>query len=289
MTGARFLGRVGSAVCCATSALEHRHFPICEMNPMRAFAFSSTSRRMMAAGVAVVATMSAACSDAVTEPTPVASVPAAASPIEIVPIFFKTVTLNVVDVDGNLLTESAVVKFWTSPTDSIVLVDNGQKDLDPALGKVKVVLVSSASYKACTWGWTINYMAEKNPSTYPTCSNGVVNGSKVDFGNLHMRRKPRIAFQTQAKNGSVITGASITMTPPNGFIQYTVADGGASPLDYDTTVNGEIHFRSSAGAGVHAWCEATAPRGYALTSPSCGTLDAKFEGEYTIVLKHKAL
>ena len=256
---------------------------------MRSLTFSSTSRRVTVAGVAVLATMSAACSDAVTEPNAIVHVPSAASPIEIQPIFFKTATLNVVDVGGNLLTESAVVRFWTSPTDSIVVVDNGQQDLDPTLGKVKALLVSSASYKACTWGWTINYMAEKSPLTYPTCSTGVVNGSKVDFGDLHMRRKPRIAFHTQTKNGSVITGASITMSPPNGFQQYTVADGGASPVDYDNTVNGAIQFKSSAGAGLHSWCEATAPRGYAFTSPSCGTLDAKFEGEYTIVLKHKAL
>jgi hypothetical protein len=256
---------------------------------MRGFTFSSTSRRVMAAGVSILATMSAACSDAVTEPKSVVNVPTAASPIQIQPIFFKTATLNVVDVGGNLLSESAVVKFWTSPTDSIVFADNAQQDLDPTLGKVKVMLLSSASYKACSWGWTINYMAEKNPVTYPTCSNGVVNGNTVDFGSVYMRRKPRIAFYTQTKNGSVLTGASIKMTPPNGFIQYTVADGGASPLDYDKTVNGAIQFKSSAGAGVHSWCEVVAPIGYAFTSPSCGTLDAKFEGEYAIVLKHKAL
>ena len=256
---------------------------------MRGLTFSSTSRRVMAAGVALLATTSAACSDAVTEPKPVVRVPTAASPIEIQPIFFKTATVNVIDVNGNPLPENAVVKFWTSPTDSVVLVDNAQQDLDPTLGKVKVLLIGSASYKACTWGWTINYMAEKNPVTYPTCSNGVINGSAVDFGSLYMRRKPRIAFYTQSKNGSVIMGASIKMTPPNGFIQYTVADGGASPLDYDKTVNGAIQFKSSAGAGVHTWCEAVAPVGYAFTSPTCGTLDAKFEGEYAIVLKHKAL
>ena len=256
---------------------------------MRGLTFSSSRRRATVAGVAGLAMISAACSDAVTEPTPVVRAPAAASPIELQPIFFKTATLNVVDVGGALLTESAVVKFWTSPTDSIVVVDNAQQDLDPTLGKVKVMLVGSATYKACTWGWTINYMAEKNPQTYPTCSNGVVNGSKVDFGNLHMRRKPRIAFYTQTQNGSVISGASVTMTPPNGFMQYTVADGGSSPLDYDKTINGAIQIKSAAGAGVHSWCEAIAPVGYAFTSPSCGTLDAKFEGEYAIVLKHKAL
>ena len=257
---------------------------------MRSFAFSSMSRHAMAAGVVALATMSAACSDAVTEPKPLVSVPASpSSDIIIEPVFFKTATLNIVDVGGNLLTESAVVRFWTSPTDSTVVVDNSPQDLDPVLGKVKAVLISTAYYKACTWGWTINYMAEKNPTTYPTCSNGVVNGSKIDFGNLHMRRKARIAFHTQTKNGTVITGAAIRMTPPNGFIQYTVADGGASPVDYDATVNGVIQFKSSAGAGVHAWCEANAPRGYAFANPSCGTLDAKFEGVYTIVLKHKAL
>ena len=57
---------------------------------MRGFTFSSTSRRAMAAGVAVLATMSAACSDAVTEPKSVVNVPAATSPIVIQPIFFKT-------------------------------------------------------------------------------------------------------------------------------------------------------------------------------------------------------
>lgn len=256
---------------------------------MRGFTFSSTSRRSMAAGVAVLATMSAACSDTVTEPKSVVDVPAAASPIQLQPVFVKTATLKVIDVGGNLLTENAVVKFWTSPTDSVVLIDNAPQDLDPTVGKVKVLLVNSASYKACSWGWTINYMAEKNAVTYPTCRNGVIRASTVDFGSVYMRRKPRIAFYTQTKNGSVLSGAAVSMTPPNGFVPYTVADGGASPLDYDNTVNGAIQFKSAAGAGVHSWCEAIAPVGYAFANPSCGTLDAKFEGEYAIVLKHKAL
>lgn len=144
-------------------------------------------------------------------------VPGAASRIQLQPVFVKTVTLKVIDVGGNLLTENAVVKFWTSPTDSVVLIDNAPQDLDPTGGKV------------------------------------------------------------------------VSMTPPNGFVPYTVADGGASPLDYDNTVNGAIQFRSAAGAGVHSWCETVAPVGYAFANPGCGTLDAKFEGEYAIVLKHKAL
>jgi hypothetical protein len=253
---------------------------------MRTLTFSSGNRRAMSAAVAVLATMTTACSDAVTEPKPVVTVPAAASPNI---ILLKTATLSIVDVAGNPLTERAVVKFWTSPTDSIVFVDNMQQDLDPTIGKVKVALVSSAGYKACSWGWTINYMAEQNPQVYPTCKTGVINGNTVDFGKVYMRRKPRIAFYTQSKNGSLIPGATIQMTPPNGFIQYSVADGAASPIDYDNALNGVIQFKSSAGAGVHNWCETVAPVGYALTSPTCGTLDAKFEQEYAIVLKHKAL
>jgi hypothetical protein len=132
-------------------------------------------------------------------------------------------------------------------------------------------------------------MSEKNPAVYPTCRAGVVIGSTVDFGSVYMRRKPRIGFYTQTKNGTVIPGATISMSPPNGFIPYAVADGGASPLDYDQAVNGAIQFKSSAGAGVHSWCETVAPAGYAVTTPTCGTLDAKFEQEYAIVLKHKAL
>jgi hypothetical protein len=287
MTGAGFLGRAGS-----TGALRDlgAHTPPSNLRDktMRGHTFSSTSRRAMAAGVALLATMSAACSDTVTEPEPV-DIPAAASRIQIQPVLVKTATLNVIDVGGSLLTENAIVKFWTSPTDSVVLIDNAPQDLDPTVGKVKVLLVNSAAYKACSWGWTVNYMAEKNPVTYPTCSNGVIRGNAVAFGSVYMRRKPRIAFYTQAKNGSVLSGASVKMTPPNGFVPYTVADGGASPLDYDNTVNGVIQFKSSAGAGVHSWCEVIAPVGYALANPSCGTLDAKFEGEYAIVLKHKAL
>lgn len=253
---------------------------------MRGFAFSSTNRRAITAGVAVLATISTACSDAVTEPKTAVNVPTAASASI---ILLKTATLSILDVTGTPLSEAAVVKVWTSPTDSLVFTDNAQQDLDPALGKVKVALVSSASYKACSWGWTINYMAEQNPQVYPTCKTGVVNGNTVNFGSVYMRRKPRIAFYTQTKNGTLIPGATIQMTPPNGFMPYSVTDGAASPRDYDLTVNGVIQFKSSAGAGVHAWCETVAPVGYALPSPNCGTLDAKFEQEYAIVLKHKAL
>jgi hypothetical protein len=254
---------------------------------MRGLTFSSTSRRVMAAGVALLATTSAACSDAVTEPRPVVDVPAAASGI-ILPQL-KYATVNIVDVWGSALTESAVVRFFTSPTDSLQVVDNSPQDLDPALGKVKVVLASSASYKACAWGWTINYMAEANPQVYPKCSTAVAVGGSVSFGNIHMRRKPRIAFYTQTKSGALLPGATVTVNLPNGFPVLAVADGGQSPLDYDGSVNGVIQLKSAAGAGVHSWCETVAPVGYALASPSCGTLTAQFEGQYAIVLKHKAL
>ena len=256
---------------------------------MRGLTFTSTSRRVMAAGVSLLATTSAACSDAVTEPKPVVNVPAAASGI-ILPQL-KYATVNLIDVWGNSINEKAVVRFWTSPTDSVQVLDNAPQDLDPTIGKVKVTLVSSASYKACAHGWTVSYMAEKDPQVYPKCSTAVAIGGTVNFGNVYMRRKPKIAFYTQTKNGAPLPGATVSMSYPNGFPQVTVADGGQSPapLDYDGAVNGVILFMSAAGAGVHSWCETVAPVGYALASPSCGTLTAQFEGEYAIVLKHKAL
>jgi hypothetical protein len=255
---------------------------------MRPFTFSSISRSLMAAGVAVLATTSAACSDAATEPKPVVNVPAAASGIILPQLKYGTV--NLIDVWGNNIPESAVVRFWTSPTDSVQVIDNSPQDQDPTIGKVKVALVSSSSYKACAWGWTVNYMAEKNPSVYPNCKTTVAIGGTVNFGNLYMRRKAKIAFYLQSKNGSALPGATVTMNFPNGFPQgVAVADGGQSPLDYDGAVNGSIVFKSAAGEGVHSWCETVAPVGYALASPSCGTITAKFETDYAIVLKHKAL
>jgi hypothetical protein len=241
----------------------------------------------MAAGVALLATMSAACSDAVTEPKPVVNVPTAESPF-IVPVS-RTATVNIIDVWGNKITDKAVVRFWTSPTDSMHVLDNAPQDLDPTIGKVKVLLPISGSYKACVIGWTVYYMAEKNPQAYPNCKTGVINGGTVDFGNLYMRRKPKVAFYTQTKNGTLLPGATVMVAMPNGFPTVAIADGSASPVDYDGAVNGVIVFLSSAGAGVHSWCETVAPVGYALPSPSCGTLTAQFEGEYAIVLKHKAL
>ena len=255
---------------------------------MRGLTFSSTSRRAMAAGFALLVTTSAACSDAVTEPKPVVNVPAAASGI-ILPQL-KYALVNVVDVWGNPITENTAVRFFTSPTDSVQVIDNAPQDLDPTIGKLKVVLTSSASYKACAWGWTINYMHDASSQVYPRCSTAVAVGGTVHFGNVYMRRKPRIAFYTQAKNGTLLPGAAVTMTMPNGFPSVTTTDGVQSPgWDYDGAANGVIQFKSAAGAGVHSWCETVAPVGYALASPSCGTLTAQFEGEYAIVLKHKAL
>ena len=255
---------------------------------MRGFTFSSISRRLTAAGVAFAATMSAACSDAATEPKPVVNVPTAASGA-ILPLL-KTATVNIVDVSGNTIPERAVVKFWTSPNDSVQLIDNAPQDQDPAIGKVKVALVSTAFYKACAWGWTESYMAEKNPAVYANCSQGVINGGQVSFANLHMRRKAKIAFYTQSKNGTLLPGAAVNIAMPNGFPSVTTTDGVQSPgWDYDGAVNGVIVFKSAAGEGVHSWCEVVAPVGYALASPNCGSLTAQFEGNYAIVLKHKAL
>jgi len=257
---------------------------------MRGLTFCSTSRRAMAmaAGVALLATTSAACSDAVTEPKPVVNVPAAASGI-ILPQL-KYAVVNVIDVWGDPITENTAVRFFTSPTDSIQVVDNASQDLDPTIGKLKVVLTNSASYKACAWGWTVNYMADASSQVYPRCSTAVAAGGTVHFANVYMRRKPRIAFYAQAKNGTLLPGAAVHMTMPNGFPSVTTTDGVQSPgWDYDGAVNGVILVKSAAGAGVHSWCETVAPVGYALASPSCGTLAAQYEGEYAIVLNHKAL
>jgi hypothetical protein len=253
---------------------------------MRGLTFSSTSRRVMAAGVSLLATTSAACSDAVTEPKPVVNVPAAASPI-VFPLL-KTATVNLIDVWGNSINEKAFVRFWTSPTDSVQILDNAPQDLDPTIGKLKVALANSASYKACALGWTVSYEAEKNPQVYPKCSTGVINGGTVDFGKVYMRRKPKIAFYMQTKNGAPLPGATVSMNLPNG-IQVAVADGGQSPIDYDGAVNGAILFMPAAGPGVHSWCETVAPVGYALASPSCGTFTAQYEMVLAIVLKHKSL
>lgn len=254
---------------------------------MRGLTLSSTSRRAMAVGASLLATTTVACSDATTEPKTVVNVPAAASPA-ILPLL-KTATVNLVDVWGNTIPDRALVRFWTSPTDSAQVLDNAPQDLDPTIGKIKVTIANSASYKACARGWTVSYMAEQNPPVYPNCSTGVINGGTVDFGKLYMRRKPVIAFYMQSKNGTPLPGASVSMSPPNGFPTFTVTDGSSSPVDYDGAVNGVIVFKSAAGAGVHSWCETVAPVGYALPSPNCGTLTAQFEGEYAIVLKHKAL
>lgn len=254
---------------------------------MRRFNFSSTSRRVMAAGIALVATSTSACSDAATAPKTTAAIPTAESGL-IIKNLFVTATVNIVDIWGQTINEPAFVRFKTSPTDSMNVMDNSSKDLDPAVGIIKVALVLSSSYTACAVGDTYTFQAPKNPDpAYPTCSSAVAQLGKVNFGKVYMRRKPKLGFTTQDKQGLTIVGATVQVTFPNGYV-HTVADGQLY-ADQTGAVDGKILMQLGTGPGEYKWCEVQAPTGFALANPTCGTFTAQYDANTEYVLKHKQL
>ena len=240
------------------------------------------SRMLSSIGIATLA-LSAACSDAATAPQ-TSSSPSGLDQSSKFLVPVATATVKVVDIYGVQIPYGNTNFEFVVNGDTVFAEDNVSNDLDPAPGAVKVQLPPAVTYTVCAFGSAGPYYAAVGDPTYPTCKTVSPGTLKFDFGSITMRKKPKVTFLLHDMYGNKAPGATMQIVYPNGY-ELTIAEGMAG---MDPVVDGKISTKLGP-PGTYTWCETKAPTGFMMANPSCGTIQAQYDVETTIVLKHKSL
>jgi hypothetical protein len=202
-------------------------------------------RRVVAAGLATMALSSAACSSDATGPAnPTARDIAGSNNITVVggggiPQVATFISVHIIDVTGQPVTEKAMVRFrWSQPKDSVFVQDNSAKDLDPTIGVVKIAAPKAAGYDGCVRQATAHFAADTAGANYPTCNSKFWLSFDINLGNVYMRRKPQLTVRMIDEWSNLLPGAGLHMYNTNGW-SLDVADGQA-PWDEPPVNDGKI-------------------------------------------------
>jgi hypothetical protein len=242
----------------------------------RSTLLSSLGRRAVAVGLAAVALSTAACRDDATAPT-VATAREISGPNAItvgiggggqVATF---ISVHIIDVNGINVPEKAMVRFrWSQPKDSVFVVDNSAKDLDPTIGVVKIAAPKAAGYDACVRGTTAHYVADSTGPSYPTCNSKFWLSFNINLGNVYMRRKPQLSVKMIDTWNNLLPGASMSVRTWDWDWSVNVADGQAL-LDEPSVNNGRITV-TLPKAAQYVWCNTKLPTGkWELWDTQCYT------------------
>jgi hypothetical protein len=245
-------------------------------------------RRVVAAGLAAVSFSLAACSDAATAPT---TAPAreigGADNIVVgggIPDVAAFISVKIVDVNSVLLTEKATIHLVSWPNYADVQ-DNSATDLDPTLGVIKVKIKKGSYYEICMTGGTLNYTAEANNPTYPSCRYVETSAINVDMGKIFARKNPRVTWTMKDQFGNLLPGAVLKVTI--GSWVGLVGDGDGI---FDGASDGIIAMKIVSGEVPVSWCEVTPPPSkYAAITNKCGTVNVKYEKAYAFTIVHEKL
>lgn len=225
----------------------------------------SMGRRIAATGLATMALASAACSSDATGPaTPAARDIAGANNVTVVggggiPQVATFISVHIIDVNGQPVTEKAMVRFrWSQPKDSVFVMDNSAKDLDPTIGVVKIAAPKAAGYDGCVRGTTAHFAADTAGANYPTCNSKFWLSYDINLGNVYMRRKPQLTVKFIDSWSNLLPGAALHMYNTNGW-SLDVADG-QSPYDEPALVDGKITV-TLPRPSYYVWGETKTPTG----------------------------
>lgn len=251
---------------------------------LRSIRSSVTGRRLVAASVVAAATSLAACGDAATAPRTPTLAPGADGPSSVVLTVGATVKVRLADTTGTTLTEPGWVQL-ISGKDTLKVLDNSAKDLDPTVGFMSVMMTKGWEYKAC-FIRSAHYMPDLDGTVnYPYCNTVTSTSSTVHMGVLYGQRSPIFKLFAKDEFGALQGGATYQIsTPVNGW-SLTFQDGNAS---YDESLGADgitiytINFPFSVKI-----CEVKPPSKMVLTSPACFTVDAKWGGTYTHTFTHE--
>ena len=244
----------------------------------RTIASQKTIRRIVGAGLAAAALSTAACSDEATAPVSAARAIDDASKVTVgggIPQVATFISVRIIDVTGNLVTEKAMVRFrWSQPKDSVFVMDNSAKDLDPTIGIVRIAAPKAAGYDGCVRGVTAHFAADSTGPSYPTCNSKFWLAFENPLGNVYMRRKPQLTVKMIDFWNTLLPGATLRVYTP-GWLR-DVADGQAG-MDEPSTNNGKITV-TLPKAGNFVWGAVKTPTGhYVLDDSQWHTADLEWE------------
>ena len=251
----------------------------------------TTVRRLIGAGIISGAAALAACSDSTTAPqAPV--VPSTANAAlqggGFPPPLSAYVTVRIADTTGATLQEAGWVNIITAnPLDTVAVLDNDPKDLDPAVGYIKAKVPKAQSYKAC-FDFSLKYAGDYWSNTYRACGPEVASTAQtVSVGVAHAKRRPRIVMLAKNEFGALVGGAKYTIDVPQWASIQTVYEGG--PYDRSSVAgNFTYDYFREPHQGVKV-CEVSPPPKHLLTSTKCFTVDVKFGGVVTLTFDHEQL
>src|SRR5690349_4416308 len=167
-------------------------------------------RRLAIASAAAVTLAVAACSDAATAPQ-TTTARDVAGPSAVILKVSARVKARIVDTANVTLKENGWVEFTSSNSDTVRIMDNSAKDLDPAVGVMEVQMAKAASYKAC-FSMSQHYRGDYTAGTpFPRCSATSSSAAQVDLGKVFARQSPQIVFLIKNQFGTLIGGAAVTV------------------------------------------------------------------------------
>jgi hypothetical protein len=244
--------------------------------------------RLMSAAIVSGAVALAACSDSATAPE-TSAIPTTANAITVgPPTLAAYITVRAADTTGATLKETGWMEFTTtSPLDTVRVLDNSAKDLDPAVGYMKVKVAKAQTYRAC-WSFSEHYRGDYSSQTFPQCTPKVTSSAQtVNVGVVYAKRAPTILMLAKNEFGVLIGGATYTVEIPDQNSLQTVSEGGY--YDESSVVGnftyGTVHYPHP----VVKVCEVSPPPKHELTSTKCFSFETKFGLVNTLVFKHQSL
>jgi hypothetical protein len=250
----------------------------------RSIGWLARGRQLTAAAVVGTSILLAACGDAATSPNS----PSARDLGDASAVVLKlgaTIKVRVLDTAGVTLEETGWVNFMAG-NDTLSIRDNSAKDLDPAIGVVKAMMLKAQTYKAC-FTMSQHYRGDLVwNSPWPRCATQTTSSFEIDLGSVFARESPTVTFITKNQFG-LVGGASFTLTVPAQNWSLTIADGQAS-YDESKGADGKIVY-TLGYPNFFTWCETNLPSKNALLSQKCGSFDAKYGQKYTFTLMHEQL
>ena len=244
--------------------------------------------RLMSAGIVAGAVVLTACSDSTTAPQ-APSMPTSANAITVGPPTLSAyITVRVADTTGATLKETGWMEFTTTgPVDTVRVLDNSTKDLDPAVGYMKVRVAKAQTYRAC-WSFSEHYRGDFLSQTFPECTSKVTSSAQtVNVGVVYAKRAPTIVMLAKNEFGALIGGATYTIEIPDQNSIHTASEGGY--YDESSVVGnftyGTVHYPHP----VVKVCEVSPPPKHELTSAKCFSFETKFGLVNTFVFKHQSL
>lgn len=244
------------------------------------------SRRLIAAGVIAITASLAACGDAATAPKAPTIAPPTDGASPLVLSLGASVKVRLADTTGTTLTEPGGVKFsWGAIDDTLTVRDNSAKDLDPAIGFIKVKLSKTNQYKVCFLR-SAHYMPDLDGQVnYPYCSSSTSAALTVDMGTLIGQRSPMFKLIAKDEFGALAGGATYDLILPNDNWHLIFQDGNGS-YDESAGADGVTIYSLNFPFWVKI-CEVKPPPKMVLTTPACYFVNAQWGKTYTYTFTHE--